>query len=561
MDPFQVLFSGGAIAGLTDAQLLERFTNRRGEEAELAFAGVVARHGPMVLGVCRGLLRNTHDAEDAFQATFLVLARKAASLRRPDLVGPWLYGVAHRSARQVRAGNERRRRREAEAAMSRSLSGVDTGDDEFKPATSEEIETLHEEIERLPNRYRVPVVLCDLQGLTHEEAARRLGRPVGTVSARLSRARERLRGRLSRRGMALPATVVAAALATSNASAMPSGLVDSTVKVAMTVSAGLTAGVVPASIATLSQGVLRSMLLTNMKMISVAVLLGAAAVGTVAVVAQQSTPPQDPPRNNPVQKPARDIPSRVEEAGAVKELPSEAELIYRSEENLRRIAEGIQAYTTAHAKGEVTLTSRFPASAIFSADGQPLLSWRVAILPYLREEALYAQFKLDEPWDGPHNKPLLQKMPKVYAPVTDAGYDHLRTLANVQKRPKVDVPVTPTKQPNTTYYQGLTGKGAFFDGTSGLQLGEITDGTASTLMVVEAETPVPWSKPEDLRYLPGQPLPKLGGQFKNGITAVTADGYSRFIPRAIPENYLRAMITRNGGEVFPSEVMGQKVRP
>ena len=170
--------------------------------------------------------------------------------------------------------------------------------------------------------------------------------------------------------MALPTTVVAAALATSNASAMPAALVDSTIKVAMTVSAGLTAGVVPASIATLSQGVLRAMFLTNLKMISVAVLLGAAAVATVAVVAQQSTSSQNAPRNNnPAQKPARDTPSRADEAGAGKELPGEAELIYRSEENLRRIAEAIQGYT-ARGPGDVSPTSRFPSSAIFRRRGR-----------------------------------------------------------------------------------------------------------------------------------------------------------------------------------------------
>jgi RNA polymerase sigma factor (sigma-70 family) len=561
VDQLQTLFSGGTIAGLTDAQLLERFTNRRGEEAELAFAGLVARHGPMVLGVCRSLLRNTYDAEDAFQATFLILARKAGSLRRPDLISAWLYGVAHRCACQVRAKNARRKRREAEAAMSRTRAGADADGQESKPADNEEVEALHEEIERLPERYRVAVVLCDLQGLTHEEAGRLLGRPVGTVSSRLSRARERLRGRLSRRGMVLPATVVATTLATNNASAMPVGLMNSTVKIAMTVSTGVTAGVVPASIASLSQGVLRSMLLTK-SMISVAVLMGVAAVGTVAVVAQQDT---SPPRNasrdkNQARKPSSETPSRGEEAEAGKVLPSETELIYRSEENLRRIGEAIQAHM-ADGPGEVTDASRFPPSAIFSADGSPLLSWRVVILPYLGEKALYAQFKLDEPWDGPHNKKLLEKMPKVYAPVAAPGYDHLRAVVKLKKTSKVDAPVADAKQSNMTFYQGFTGKGAFFDGTKGVEIREVTDGTVMTLMVAEAETAVPWTKPEDLTYVQGKALPRLGGQFKNGITAVTADGYSRFMPRSIPVKYLEAMITRTGGETFPIALMGEKVRP
>ena len=180
VDRIQTLFGGGAIAGLTDVQLLERFTTLRGDEAELAFAGLLTRHGPMVLGVCRGLLWSPQDAEDAFQATFLVLARKAGSLRRPDLVGPWLNGVAHRSARQIRTGNARRRRA-AEAVISSNRTGAEAVEQEFEHAASAEIEALHEEIARLPERYRMAVVLCDLQGLTHEEAARRLGRPVGTL--------------------------------------------------------------------------------------------------------------------------------------------------------------------------------------------------------------------------------------------------------------------------------------------------------------------------------------------------------------------------------------------
>ena len=312
----QAVFDGGTIAGLTDAQLLERFTGRRGESAEIAFAGVVARHGPMVLGVCRGLLRNSHDAEDAFQATFLLLARKAGSLRRPELVGPWLHGVAHRCARQIRTGNERRRKREAEAAMSGNRPAGHAVRQEPDLGTREDVEALHEEIERLPERYRTAVVLCELQGMTHEEAARRIGRPVGTVSARLSRARERLRGNLSRRGVVLPATALGLALNSTQASAMPPALVDSTIKIAMAVSAGVTAGVVPATIVSLSQGVAKSMFLTKLKVVSGVVLLSAASLGGVTVVAQQISAPRQASRPNvpapnsvaaPAEVPAKEV--------------------------------------------------------------------------------------------------------------------------------------------------------------------------------------------------------------------------------------------------------------
>jgi RNA polymerase sigma factor (sigma-70 family) len=289
----QTLFEGGTVTGLTDGQLLERFAARRGQEAEPAFAALVARHGPMVLSVCRGLLGNSHDAEDAFQATFLVLAHKAGTLRRPDLLGPWLHGVAHHTARRLKDKNVRRLRHEAEAAMAGPGPSGEGGADRL--ATREEIEALHEEVERLPERYRVAVVLCDLQGLTHEEAARRLGRPVGTISARVSRARERLRSRLTRRGLALPAGVIASAMATNSASAMPVALTASTIKVAMmtTASAGLAAGTVPATVATLARGVLGSMTLVNLKLILTAFFVaGAVAAGGTAFVRQSREAPR-----------------------------------------------------------------------------------------------------------------------------------------------------------------------------------------------------------------------------------------------------------------------------
>ena len=245
--------------------MLARFATGRGGEGEQAFAALVARHGPMVLGVCRAMLGNAHDAEDAFQATFVILARKAGSLRQPDLLGPWLHKVAHRAALQVKVENARRKRRETEAAMSGVRPAGDAGSQEPGPAAREDMEILHQEIDRLPEKYRSAIVLCDLQGLTHEEAARLLGRPVGTIGARLSRARDRLRGRLSRRGMASPAVALGAALRTSHELTVPTTLADSTIRAAMAVSAGLTAGAVPASIAILSRGVLRSMFLDEIE--------------------------------------------------------------------------------------------------------------------------------------------------------------------------------------------------------------------------------------------------------------------------------------------------------
>jgi RNA polymerase sigma factor (sigma-70 family) len=240
----------------------------------------------MVLGACRGLLKNPHDAEDAFQATFLTLARKAGSLRRPELLGPWLHGVACHTARRLRDKDARRRRHEAEASMSRATHSDGADRHDTRPADPDEIEALHEEIARLPEKYRTEIVLCDLQGLTHREAGHRLGRPAGTIAARLSRARERLRGRLTRRGLVLPAGIMGLAGSTARASTVPAALADSTITIAMAVSSGQMAASVAPTITNLSRGVTRSMLITRLAMTSAAAIaLGAGATG-VGILAQ-----------------------------------------------------------------------------------------------------------------------------------------------------------------------------------------------------------------------------------------------------------------------------------
>jgi RNA polymerase sigma factor (sigma-70 family) len=160
------LFDGGSAVGLTDRELIERFNDQRDAPGEAAFAALVARHGPMVLSICRQDLGDRHDAEDAFQAVFLVLARKARSLRDPDLLGNWLYGVALRTARKARFQIVRRRRIEEAAIMKLSWAGSDTLIDQSAPMpedralAGEQAELLYREIDRLPRPFRVPVVLC-----------------------------------------------------------------------------------------------------------------------------------------------------------------------------------------------------------------------------------------------------------------------------------------------------------------------------------------------------------------------------------------------------------------
>jgi RNA polymerase sigma factor (sigma-70 family) len=257
----QALYRCGVTGHQSDEELLERFLAQRDEAAEEAFTAIVQRHGPMVLGVCLRVLGDRHEAEDAFQATFLVLARKAASVIRRDKVANWLYGVACRTAQQARGRTARRRAREERVGMS----------PQDKPSDGEHGDELRgildEELARLPARYRAPIVLCELEGLSRHEAARRLGVPEGTISSRLARAKNQLRDRLARRGLGVPMVALSAALVReASAASLSDALIESTAQAAMCVAAGSTTSVaVAASVVSLTEGVLKTMLLTKLK--------------------------------------------------------------------------------------------------------------------------------------------------------------------------------------------------------------------------------------------------------------------------------------------------------
>jgi RNA polymerase sigma factor (sigma-70 family) len=260
---------------LSDGQLVDDFLTRR---EETAFEALVRRHGPMVLGVCRRVLHNEHDAEDAFQATFLVLVRKAASLRPRDTVGNWLYGVAYNTALKARAQAVRRRAKEA---MVKDMPRQDT------PETAQDWQPLlDQELSRLPDKYREAVVLCDLEGKTREQAGRQLGIPAGTLSGRLTTARRLLAKRLTLRGVTMSAGALAASLAPQVASAsVPLPLVAITVKAAAGLAAGeVAAGVISAQVAALTEGVMKAMFLTKLRVTAallVAIGLFAAGGGTL----------------------------------------------------------------------------------------------------------------------------------------------------------------------------------------------------------------------------------------------------------------------------------------
>jgi RNA polymerase sigma factor (sigma-70 family) len=274
----QRLLMDGTMTGLSETQLLERFL-ARGDQA--AFEAIVLRHGPMVLGVCRRLLGDPHDVEDAFQATFLILLRKAGSIRDRQVLGTWLYGVARRVAVRLRTSARRRRARELVEAVEVARESAHLGWEE----STELKEILDEEVGRLTDKYRSPVVLCDLEGQTLEQAAASLRCPVGTVKSRLSRARQKLRSRLLRRGFSPSIGFLAATLAPEPAGALRAELVGSTIEAATHLAAGraASAGVVSATVAAILNDTLRSMSMSALKFVAV-VLTAAGIVATSAGV-------------------------------------------------------------------------------------------------------------------------------------------------------------------------------------------------------------------------------------------------------------------------------------
>jgi RNA polymerase sigma factor (sigma-70 family) len=282
--PLDTLFNVGATRGLSDGQLLERFSTGHGEAAELAFAALVERHGAMVLRVCRARLGNGHDAMDAFQATFIVLVKRARALWVQESLGPWLHQVAHRTASCARITAARRQRLERQVA---EAAGGREEDASRLPPEWEQV--LHDEINRLPERYRVPIVLCDLEGHSCEEAARRMGRPVGTIKCWRSRGRERLRVRLSRAGLGASAGLAAALGGGAAHAAVPPSLSEATVWTAARVIAGRTsAGAVPAAVSALASTVLKEMLVNKSWMTIASVLALAFMAAGIGAAAQKT---------------------------------------------------------------------------------------------------------------------------------------------------------------------------------------------------------------------------------------------------------------------------------
>lgn len=282
---------------VSDAQLLDRFVHERDMSA---FELVVGRHGPMVLGVCRRVLRHEQDAEDAFQATLMILAQKASSISARVSVGGWLFRVAYRVALRARQCAARQPRWGAEAGQ---LETVADPRPCLGPEQAELRDVLDAELSRLPERYRVPLVLSYLEGLSNERVAQQLGWPPGTLKTRLASARRQLGARLVHRGLGLGAGIAVVAMPRAD-------LVGATVRAAALVVAenGMAAGAVSAPVAALTKGVLRAMLTTKVKAVAVVVagtlLLGTGGVASYRAMAEAPRPAK-PAAENPVAQVAR----------------------------------------------------------------------------------------------------------------------------------------------------------------------------------------------------------------------------------------------------------------
>ncbi|MCI0642752.1 MAG: sigma-70 family RNA polymerase sigma factor [Gemmataceae bacterium] len=519
--------------GLTDAQLLERFVKNRDEAA---FEVLLWRHGPMVLGLCRRLLRQPADIEDSFQATFLALVRKAGSISKRESAGSWLYKVAYRVALAARGNGQHAQQTLVDLPAAEPVPELVWRD--LQPV-------LDEEIMGLPEKYRAAFVLCCLEGKTNEEAARQLGCPKGTLLSRLSRARELLRHRLSRRGVAL-SVGACASLGHECLAAVPDALASATLHLLPE------AAQVSTHVITLTEGALRAMVISKLKIASAACVVALALAGMSVGLYGSATLPGDsvaqtapdakaggaagrtaaPVQAPPVgeggegavggatqpQLPGGDDPGGAGDLGGSTPKPLDwANLRARSQAKLKQIGIALHNYHDTF--------TYLPAPAIYSKTGKPLLSWRVALLPFLEQDNLFRQFKLDEPWDSPHNKTLLPSIPEVYAPVIA------------------------TKPGFRTYYQALVGARAAMEPNKSFKMHHFPDGTSNTVAVVEGADPVPWTKPDDVPFAHDQPLPKLGGQFQGDFHALLLDGQVQLFSKNADADMLRKCFVRDDGHV------------
>jgi RNA polymerase sigma factor (sigma-70 family) len=327
-----------------DRQLLERFVLHRDGDA---FAALLGRHGPMVLGVCQSVLHNVHDAEDAFQAAFLLLAKKAGSIHRREAVSGWLYRVAYHLAVRSQANAARRRVHEKRAAT------MPSADPLLDLSLREVRRVLFEEMERLPEEYRVPLVLCGLEERSREEAARLLGSSLGALKGKLERGRELLRARLRRRGLELPAGLFATALALHSASGRVSAaLADGTLRAALKLAAGkgTVAGVASAEVAALVQGASKTMFYSKGKIATALLLAAGIAAGGFGVARHQAVAADQPVAEQRQAAKAQDQADQLQDARPAPSTAAARELRGRVLDPEGRPVAGATLYLAKHTR-------------------------------------------------------------------------------------------------------------------------------------------------------------------------------------------------------------------
>ncbi|MGH7173828.1 MAG: DUF1559 domain-containing protein [Gemmataceae bacterium] len=440
------------------------------------------------------------------------------------------------------------------------------------------------------------------EGKTHEEAAKQLGWPRGTVAGRLARARELLRRRLLRRGVAFTVSALLTALAVRPAQAALTGLVHSVIHTARLLTAGQAAtAVVSPYVAALAEGVLQAMYWTRMKIfvgVLFVVSLGGAGVTLLATQEGKPQPQPHPPQvgHPPVALSEQGVPAqqagpalasddedepppdRVPEEKSPEDASKLARDMARSRLNLKKLALAMHNYNDTY--------NRLPLAATVGKNGKALLSWRVELLPFIEQQALYNQFKRDEPWNSPHNLKLLSKMPAVYAPLgvktrrpystfyqvfVSAGSSGRGGMPGAAAGQVPGMPGGPQGgRPGGLPFGSILPGGpprmgsapggaatvrenvytAFVKGRATRIPASLPDGTANTILIVEAGNPVPWTKPEDLHYAEDEPLPELGGLFPNVFHAAFADGAIHTLTKNYSEKQLRYAITANDGMVL-----------
>lgn len=523
------------LSELNDRKLIGRFASSRDERA---FAMLVSRHAPMVLRICRRIMKNEHDAEDACQAVFLLIARKAEKVRWHECIANWLYGAAVRIA-----GNENRRlaRKRAQELVDahRVASASATG-----PESGEVESVLFQELNRLPEKYRAAVVLCHLEGRSRRQAADELGLSETAVKGRLERAREMLRWKLHRQGLALPAVLFGGELAREIAEAAIS---DSTALVTAQAAAKFAIGdaVLSGSVnsVALAKGELAKMFLATQIKWAVMTVSVAGAVGTGAVLTSSFSDRGSDALTVPALN-STAATAGNEQPAAAPQLPPDTELALADETskaapagkepeplNQGAVKDGLKSIGLA-LHGYHGVNGAFPAAATYDANQKPLLSWRVHILPQIGEQDLYDKFRLREPWDSPHNKSLVEKMPTVFAAGSDA----------LQKAGK-------------TVFLAPVGDGLAIGRRDPTNIKEFKDGTSGTILMVTVrpEFAVEWSKPADWEFDEKKPFDKLTGTNGEGFQFAAGDGGAVLSRKMLTTEQLKAMLTKAGGEKIAGE--------